>query len=736
MEKKYHTLYYSCHEKHHIFGTGFVVRGRARQLVMRFTPINQRLCYIRLRGKFFNFSLINCHAPTEVSPEEDKEAFYEELGRVTESCPKNDVKIILGDFNAQVGKEVALMPTIGTHSLHETSNDNGLRMVNFATLHGLVVGTTLFPRKNIHKATWISPNGQTASQIDHVLISARHKSNMINARSYRGANMDTDHYLSIAEVRSRISLIKNHYQRPKKKIDVVKLKDSDHQYSYQQAVETKLNEEVINDSSMVDEQWKRCSNAMKQAAEESLGYETKSRRPPWFDAECLQAVKVKNEAYRKKVQRPTRLSQETYRRKRREEKRLFRGKRRAWENKNMEDTEALRGQNESRLFFQRINEGRAAFRPRVTACKDTNGTLLSHKDDVLRRWVQHFKGALNRGTVPGEVGVMKEDSLNSIEPPDEEEMENALRKLKNGKAPGPDGIQSELLKCGGEELKKALHDLMLTIWEREAMPTEWATAIICPIHKKGDQTECANYRGISLLSCAYKLLSNILFERILPYSEKELGKYQAGFRRGRSTTDQLFSLRMILEKTMERKVVTHHLFLDFKAAYDSVDRTQLYCALEELSIPQKLVRLIKMTMDSSRCRIRVGSDDSEEFKVSSGVRQGDALACLLFNLAEEKAVRDSGIQTKDIIFNRLTQLLGFADDIDIIGRSERALREAFISLEAAARPLGLEVNERKTKYMRVGGEVDLNSPFEVGSFKFERVKSFISSYTRPLYGLF
>ena len=159
MEKKYHTLYYSCHEKHHIFGTGFVVRGRARQLVMRFTPINQRLCYIRLRGKFFNFSLINCHAPTEVSPEEDKEAFYEELGRVTESCPKNDVKIILGDFNAQVGKEVALMPTIGTHSLHETSNDNGLRMVNFATLHGLVVGTTLFPRKNIHKATWISPNG-------------------------------------------------------------------------------------------------------------------------------------------------------------------------------------------------------------------------------------------------------------------------------------------------------------------------------------------------------------------------------------------------------------------------------------------------------------------------------------------------------------------------------------------------------------------------------------------------
>lgn len=175
---------------------------------------------------------------------------------------------------------------------------------------------------------------------------------------------------------------------------------------------------------------------------------------------------------------------------------------------------------------------------------------------------------------------------------------------------------------------------------------------------------------------------------------------------------------------MEHKIVTHHLFVDFKAAYDSVNRTELYKALEKLQVPTKIIRMVMTTMKGSKCLVRVGLDLPEEFEVNRGVRQGDSLACLLFNLLEEEAVRQSGIQIGASLFNRVVQILGYADDLDIAARSERALREAFLALEASARNMGLVVNEEKTKYMRVGGAGTQSPYFEVGHFKFEKVKSF------------
>jgi hypothetical protein len=83
------------------------------------------------------------------------------------------VKILLGDFNAKVGREDIFKPTIGNESLHQDSNDNGVRVINFATSKNLVVKSTMFPHRSIHKYTWTSPDGQTRNQIDHVLIDRR-----------------------------------------------------------------------------------------------------------------------------------------------------------------------------------------------------------------------------------------------------------------------------------------------------------------------------------------------------------------------------------------------------------------------------------------------------------------------------------------------------------------------------------------------------------------------------------
>jgi endonuclease/exonuclease/phosphatase family metal-dependent hydrolase len=118
------------------------------------------------------------------------------------------MKLLLGDFNAKVGRENIFKPTIGNESLHQDSNDNGVMIVNFATSKNLVVKNTMFLQRNIHNYTWTSLEGLTHNQIDHILIDRRWHSNIIDVRSLRGADCDTDHYLVVAKVRGILAVRK------------------------------------------------------------------------------------------------------------------------------------------------------------------------------------------------------------------------------------------------------------------------------------------------------------------------------------------------------------------------------------------------------------------------------------------------------------------------------------------------------------------------------------------------
>jgi hypothetical protein len=108
------------------------------------------------------------------------------------------------------------------------------------------------------------------------------------------------------------------------------------------------------------------------------------------------------------------------------------------------------------------------------------------------------------------------------------------------------------------------------MWNKEELPDQWKESIIVPVHKKGDKTDCSNYRRISVLSASYKILSNIILSRLSPYKEEFTGDHQCWFRRNRSTTDQICYIRHILEKKWEGNETVHQLFVDFKKAYDSV----------------------------------------------------------------------------------------------------------------------------------------------------------------------
>ena len=103
-------------------------------------------------------------------------------------------------------------------------------------------------------------------------------------------------------------------------------------------------------------------------------------------------------------------------------------------------------------------------------------------------------------------------------------VELAIEKLKSHRSPAIDQIPAELIKAGGRIIRGAIHKLIIAVWNKEELPEKWKELVIVHIHK-GDKTECNNYRGISLLSNTYKILSNILLSRLIPYAEEIMGDH-------------------------------------------------------------------------------------------------------------------------------------------------------------------------------------------------------------------
>jgi len=226
-----------------------------------------------------------------------------------------------------------------------------------------------------------------------------------------------------------------------------------------------------------------------------------------------------------------------------------------------------------------------------------------------------------------------------------------------------DQIPAELIKAGGRTIYLEIHKLIIPIWKKEKLPEEWKKPIIVPIHKKGDKTDCNNYRGISILPTTYKILSNILISRLIPYMKEIIGDHQCGFRHNRSTIDHIFCIRQILEKKWEYNEEVHQLFIDFKTAYDSVRREALYKILTEFGIRRKLVRLIKMSLTEPYSRVLVGKNVSDRFPIRNGSKQGDAISPLLFNLSLDYAIRRVHVSQDGLKLNGTHQLLAYADDV-------------------------------------------------------------------------
>uniref|UniRef100_A0A1B0DRK3 Uncharacterized protein n=1 Tax=Phlebotomus papatasi TaxID=29031 RepID=A0A1B0DRK3_PHLPP len=725
--KNGHVLYYcgSQNNQHH-FGTGFLIHKKLKTSIIGFTPISDRMCSIRIRGRFHNITIFSVHAPTLDKSDDIKEEFYAKLEEEYDKVPKYDVKLILGDFNAKIGREESLKPAIGNHSLHENTNDNGYRLVDFATGRGAVISSTFYPHKRVHLGTWHSPDGATINQIDHVVCDARHCREVLDVRSYRGADVCTDHFLLRIKYRAKIVAELTKEKSHVSQWNIGALKQENIKTAFEQEMERQLIQTSFEEGGCVEEKWQNIKSVVTQVADKKLGKPTKKKRSEWYDFECERIVKEQNEARLKLLQRRTRQNEKEYKNKRKEAHKLLRRKKRAFQKKQIEDIETTgRNKSEMRSFYKQIKMQRGNYQPRPLTCRDVDGRIISEKHKCMNRWAKYFEELLN---VHVEVEESREDfeeeDCVEIEEPHIDEVRNAISRLKNNKAPGEDGIPSELYKEGGEVLTQAIHDLVKEIWRQETLPVEWKKGIICPIFKKGDKLNCNNYRGISLLNTGYKILSNIIYHRLIPFAEKTIGDYQCGFRPGRSTIDQIFTLRQILEKCTEQSIDTHHLFIDFKQAYDSVNRKKLWAAMKIFSVPNKLIRMARLSVHDSSCCVRMGSESTADFKVCSGLRQGDQISPLLFNFALEVVIREVTINPRGSIYNRSVQILAYADDIDLIGRTTSHVQKAYAELETAASVMGLSVSESKTKYMVVSKKNRRQDQIACGNRKFDRVDDF------------
>ena len=256
------------------------------------------------------------------------------------------------------------------------------------------------------------------------------------------------------------------------------------------------------------------------------------------------------------------------------------------------------------------------------------------------------------------------------------------------------------------------------------MPERWREGLIVPILKKGDSKKCENYRGITLLNTSYKILTSLILRKLKIYTEPEFGEYQHGFRQGRSTIDAIYIRNQIIQKCYEKNIELQILFIDFKQAFDSLKRQVVIEDGKRLGIPNKILRLIQRTMKDSRAAVFSSGEMSEKFEINKGVRQGDGLSATIFNIAVEGVMRACNISGS--IIEKSVQIVAYADDLAIIARDSRSLKETLLRVKTEATKRGLEINQEKTKYMEIERRKrnDNIKEVEIGNFRFEKVENF------------
>lgn len=710
-------------------GVGFAIKNSLLNCIT--TPVgkSERLMYVRLHAASGYVNLINAYAPTLMARHEVKDIFYEELHTLVSSFPNREQMYVLGDFNARTGTDYDSWPgCIGRYGVGRM-NENGQRLLEFCAVEGLAVTNTFFDGNHRRRVSWRHPRSGHWHQLDFVLTRRVNLNGCRITRAYHSADCNTDHALVLSKIRLKPkSALRSATLSARKKINI----EATNQIEARDSFNTTFIErfESLPVSQDVDEQWANLRDCIYNTAVEVYGTERASNKD-WVEKNAAVLLPLIEEKRKAKLIHNHSPNQQTLQRVKQTRNEVQRVSRvcanRYWTELCVKIQEA-RNEGNLKEHFSLLQ---AALGPRISSIaplKNKEGELIIDRGQQLERWREHYSELYSREALTA-VHPELEQSLQSLPvlmeldaAPSVEELDQAIASLPNGKTPGSDGINGEVLRVNKAVLLQPLYDLLKQCWEQGVVPSEMKNSIMVTIYKnKGDRGLCDNFRGISLLEVAGKAFGKVILRRLRILAERVLPETQCGFRAERSTADMLFTLRQMQEKCREQRMPLYIAFVDLAKAFDTVCRPALYMVLESIGCPPKLLKMIEAFHEDMTSSVQYDGSRSEPFPVSNGVKQGCVLAPTLFGIYFAALLEFAFEASQEGIFVRtrldgslfdisrlrsraltrevLVRDLLFADDAALVAHSEGTLQILLDRLSRACDVFSLNISVEKTKIM-------------------------------------
>lgn len=425
----------------------------------------------------------------------------------------------------------------------------------------------------------------------------------------------------------------------------------------------------------------------------------------WFDKECYTMRQEVKQSLNESKKKPELRNE--YREKRRSYKKLLKDKMKK-DNENYRTRLAeVKGMSDAWKFINRERN-----------CKVR--TPIGASEDSL---ADHFKTLLQGSDQPPRLNEQLPPRRTEIRL-EEEEISELINNLKKRKAAGIDEIKGEALMNGIQHITCHLTRIFNQCLNGEPIPEEWRSTKIWPIHKKGPRDQPENYRGISISNSIYKLWASLLCERLTEEVERLslLPETQSGFRKWRSATDNIYCLNTCIQEAVATKSKLYILFIDLKAAFDTVNRRRLWEIMERKGISSYIIECCKEIYRKTPLQL-----GAHNFYTNKGLKQGCPISPILFaiyiNDIEETMRR---AQAGGIIIGRCKfHTLAYADDMALIAKTEAELKEMMRILERYLNNRDLELNVGKTKVMRVSSSGRLSKVNWIWKGeKIEEVKTF------------
>ncbi len=672
-------------------GVGIAVEGEMREEVTGVIRQSDRLMGMKIGVGKERWFVVSCYAPQSGLSAEEKEKFYEDLSELCTQKEEEEVLVVCGDFNGHIGRDGGRWRGVHRGEGYGTRNEEGERLLDWATDNSIVIANSTFKKRNSHKITYSS--GGRNTQIDYIGVEKEKAGRVLDCKVIPNAAVASQHLLLVMDYRVKRSKERKTKETKEKVIKWWDMKKDRKSIDFAKEV----SHVKIGDSA--ENTWEELKNGVRKAGIKVLG-ETRigGKRPirdeSYWNDEVEEAVKKKKEARNVWWKEQTDEKLAAYREKKRNAKRIVAEAKAKTMNNLYEELGTKEG--EKKIFkLAKMRNRRSKDVQAVKIVRDKEGKILYDEEKIKERWREHFEGMANI-----HFGMNEPYDSDAIEGPmdqiHEDEVREAVKKSKKGKAMGPDEVPADALKYMGEVGVKTLTTLFNQVIKEGKMPRDWTRSTTIPIYKKSDPLQVENYRPVRLLSHTMKIFERVLEKRLRKILE--ISSAQFGFIPCSSTTDAIFALTQTMEKYREKRKKLHLAFIDLKSAFDSVERTLIANSLREKGVHEDLVKAVMLTYEDAKSEVKTTVGRTKTFEVGVGTHQGSTLSPLLFISVMDTVTK--GIQKSP------PYTLMYADDVVLLCEDRKELEEWTEEWRKRLEGAGMKMNVKKTEYMETGEQED------------------------------